>query len=315
MDIRFALQSQGIEWKKGNNDSEIRICCVFCVERGESQDYRFRLGINVEKGFCHCFNCGYKRRSFKELAYRLELGEVDNAVLLVEGKSTAKVRLPVDFEQIYFSKNSEDDDYWNRKARSYLQSRGLTRNQISDNNIGLSLIGRYGYRIIFPVYSSKDLEGFVARSFLPNARPPRYLNTPGIKSIYNLRKPSSRELVLSEGIVKCFRLENYERQFHRAFDSGSLLGHDITEYQESMIKERRYKVITLWPDPDSVGTEGFLKVADKLSSRYRVKIPWPLPKKQADKMTMEEIEKSFEGRRNFNEEVALRWQSEMMLKV
>ncbi|MDE2100613.1 MAG: hypothetical protein KGL39_25440, partial [Patescibacteria group bacterium] len=57
------LEYAGVETHYHSNDpAEISICCPFCVTLGESEDHRFRLGVNIATGEAQCFNCHWRGR-------------------------------------------------------------------------------------------------------------------------------------------------------------------------------------------------------------------------------------------------------------
>lgn len=49
------LDMKGIEWRPGDKENEISVCCPFCYLNNETEDLRFRLGINLVKKYAHCF--------------------------------------------------------------------------------------------------------------------------------------------------------------------------------------------------------------------------------------------------------------------
>lgn len=323
MDLRIALQSRGVQVIQSPTDhNEIRFNCLFCVERGYTQDFKQRLGINVVKNYGNCFNCGWKsRKAVSIIAKKLSLGEID-ARFQEDQTEPEKVKLPEDFELLA----GRLDSKWKRKAFNYLRDRNVTRSQMVKHKIGFSLSGRFRYRIIFPVYvpyeglkgKKNKLEGIVARSFVN--KEPRYLNSRGIKSVYNLPDESVRYayrvgkglkqiLVISEGILKCLAIE-------RALpvNSIALLGHTMTERQEDLIGPDRWDEIVLFPDPDIQGARGFIKVGERLSLKagnddlsMKLSVVWPIPKKQADEMTVEEIKSCFRNREPYTENFVTRW--------
>ncbi len=55
MDLLEALRLRGISYhRQVLNPAEVYVCCPFCETRGESADKRFRLGLNMWRGFGHC---------------------------------------------------------------------------------------------------------------------------------------------------------------------------------------------------------------------------------------------------------------------
>ena len=54
MNFLEALQQSGIEVKeRDSKPGEYAICCPFCIDRGETADETFRLGVNLNTGFAH----------------------------------------------------------------------------------------------------------------------------------------------------------------------------------------------------------------------------------------------------------------------
>ena len=106
-DFKLALTALRIPFRQGTDPNEITICCVFCVERGFSQDTRFRLGINISKGLAHCWNCEFKTKQLGFLAKKLELGDVDGTFFGATDEEEIKpeVELPDDFERVRFSRH------------------------------------------------------------------------------------------------------------------------------------------------------------------------------------------------------------------
>lgn len=302
MDLRAALRSKSIPFHQSTNN-EILMCCLFCVERGESADTRFRLGVNVATSKAQCFNCKWaSRHAVEAIAARLRIVDV-----YVEGEAPkllkVKHKLPEDFEIV--DPNSKDE--WHVKVFKYLHSRRISKKQVVDKEIGFSLVGRYAHRVIFPVKVKKKLEGFVARTFANSE--PRYLNTSGLKTLYNYPdKEITSIVVLSEGIVKALNIERFlmrRVQDCDAITSIALLGHTMTEAQEELLFSKPFEELVLWPDPDVQGTKGFIALADKLSMKVRVSVPSPIPTKQADELDPAQLEYMFLNRVPFSENLAL----------
>jgi hypothetical protein len=279
------LQRRQVPFRRSGEDpDEIRICCPFCTENGETPDTRFRLGINIRNGAAHCFNCDFKGRHVQLLVLRrlqvqtegLELEGVEAPV-----KAPEPIALPKDFQVL-----DRTYDVLDRQALNYLLKRGITRKQIIHNRIGVSLVGKLGYRIIFPVWVGKELKGLVARDFTGTQKP-KYLNSGGDKYLYHFN-PKARTCVLSEGAFKALRIA-------RVLDdpeacSAALLGHDLTTIQLGQLLESKCERVILWPDPDAVGRKGVIGIADKLSEGWSgtVEIAWPIDA-PADEMPLSDI--------------------------
>lgn len=261
MNLREALRARRIPYRDGRGD-ELSLCCPFCT------DSRFRLGVNTRTGQANCFNCNWKRRkgAVQLLAKKLEMGEISGPT---EEKKTVveKVTLPKDFTLLWDVK--DDSFMWYRKALDYLVlERRLLLEQIKEKKIGISLTGRYAYRIIFPVYMNR-LVGLVTRDFTGTQKRP-YLNSPGEKGLYNIPPIKNRgnTLVITEGVFDCLSVERAFRGYPRHPDTCALLGRALTEVQENQL--RGYTQIILWPDNDRPGIQGMCRIAEQLKNRYMV---------------------------------------------
>ena len=70
--IQNILDAGGADYKPhSTKDDEVWICCPFCIDRGESRDDKYRLGINLFTGLAHCYNCHFKCFGEAETARRL----------------------------------------------------------------------------------------------------------------------------------------------------------------------------------------------------------------------------------------------------
>lgn len=283
MDLLEAFEARGVEWKDHQSrEDEIKICCPFCTERGETPDTKFRLGINLQSGKMGCFNCGKGSQdrdyTFRELSRVLETGELELAERSRQKKKKKreKVKLPEDFKLI---KCQGSDSRWNRVAYEYLMRRGVSDAQIQAKKIGYSLVGKFRYRVILPVYEGEALVGLVGRVFVRDMEPP-YLNSIGEKTLYNLPTTHRNKLaILLEGAFDALAVE---RQIGQEYftddklkpDALAVLGHDLTDRQLELLEP--YETIILWMDPDVAGVKGLLRTAPQLQRiGKRVKLVVP----------------------------------------
>lgn len=275
MNLIEALDSYGVQFKPHQSDpNEIWICCPFCAERNETPDTRYRLGVNVETGEAHCFNCEWGSRdadyTFGQLSEKLQLGELQAAAQRRKEKpKPQKISLPEDFVQI--NNKTKHSDIWSRKVFGYLIRRGVTPEQMKEKNIGFSMYGDYAYRVLFPVYYKSKLRGIVARDFTGKSKL-KYKNSEGDKYIYNLPDEAQEKVVLAEGVFDALAIERgVDRDGYAA---GAVLGHAIPEHQMKQLAP--YKQVVLWPDPDRAGIDGFMKIGKQLQEagkKVRVVLP------------------------------------------
>jgi hypothetical protein len=268
-----ALRASGVEVRVSQqNPAEITICCPFCEVNGQTKDWRFRLGINIVKDVAHCFNCRWaSRKATEALSSALGLGaftvETEGTQSREEPEAHAAPTLPEDF--VLLSTNPTGALYG--KAARYLKDRGVEKWQIEEKKIGVSFLGRYAYRVIFPIYVNKALKGFVARDFTGTQTPP-YLNTSGSKYLYNFPDKPHDKIVLCEGVFDCLAIERTVRT-QKFYDVAAVLGRTLTEQQLDQVL--CYRDIILWPDADFVGINGFMDIARQLKIAHRVFIVPP----------------------------------------
>jgi hypothetical protein len=307
-----ALRANGIEVRVSQqNPAEITICCPFCEVKGQTKDWRFRLGINIVKDLAHCFNCSWRsRKATEELSTALGLGaftvETESTQSREEQSFERAPALPEDF--VLLSDRPKGVLYEN--AARYLKNRGVDDGQIFENKIGVSFVGTYAYRIIFPIYIEGELKGLVARDFTGTQTPP-YLNTPGLKYLYKCpdKWRRKKKIVLCEGVFDCLAIE---RTVWRAsfYDVAAVLGRTLTEQQEKQLEV--YRDVLLWPDADFVGINGFMDIARQLKSVHRVFIVPPFGYgKDAAEMAASDRAYVWSTRTRFTETLEMKMRAEV----
>lgn len=267
---------RGIPFRRRNEPGEIWLACPFCA------DSRFRLGLNWRRNVGNCFNCGWKsRKAIQGLLYLWKLRIDVQQFGLAEPEETDKqifLRLPEDYIPLWNIRISDGPPY--STPLSYWKNRGFTTSQARRHRIGATFQGRYAYRIIMPVFWQKTIEMLVCRTFAD--REPKYLNSEGPKTIWNLKKAKAgQKLILVEGILKGLALERLVDR--NLYHCASPLGHSITEQQMERIAAAGFREIMVYPDPDRPGLEGSLAQADLLSDfGFKVQLPNVIPQQQID---------------------------------
>lgn len=273
------LQSHGVAYRRGSKPDEINVCCLFCTDRGEGQDTRFRLGVNLRTGQAQCFNCSWSSHKSGPRLIGVKLGEViakEDYFDETEPQPPTHVTLPPDFELLW-NIHRNDGMYW--RAKKYLLNRGVQSKQLRRYSVGVSLTGKFAHRVIFPVYWMGALKSLVARDFTDTSVL-RYKNSQGSKFIWNL--PSKRkEVVLSEGILKSLAIER-----NSSARAAALLGMHLSQTMLSQLRESAVERVIIWPDPGKPGVNGAKQLALQLVGEgYKVSVVHPTPNAQADELT------------------------------
>lgn len=302
------LAHRGIPFRRSASDAtRVYLCCPFCTDNHHSADTSFHLGVHFHRWLANCFRCGWKSSHGTQSKILRRIGVPQD---LVQDEETPQAlrsptpRLPSDFQLL---SSTRKGDTFAQQAYSYLKQRGVTQQQIQRNRIGFSMVGRFAYRIVFPVMVRKKLEGIVARDFTGTS-PVRYLNSSGEKSLYNA--PSAfraRKVVLSEGIFKALALEQVTD-----YTSLAVLGHSLTGKQTQQLQDLGVGRVAVWPDPDRVGIHGALEIADALLDMgVAVEMVAP-PEQQADEMEAKELQRHWSARRPYDQNLRNRCQNLML---
>jgi hypothetical protein len=240
---------------------------------------------------------------------QLKTGEmVFSDVGLVEGEDEPKEKIELPPGFFLLNEVSKSDGSLLYTPRRYLLKRGVTKEQIARHYVGATLQGRMRYRIVIPVHFNRKLLGLVCRDYTGNAEP-KYLNSKGDKYVYNVRMRKKKEtgpIILSEGCIKAWAIER-----ESPHPSGALLGHSVSELQMEQLIEANYREVILFSDPDTAGIRGTLAAAQKFADdRFRVSVVYPIPTKQADDFTPEELRATLANVRPWSITLANRLQKE-----
>ena len=298
MNLIEGLESVGIRWRKSGKPNEIWICCPYCVDRGQTPDTRFRLGVNISSGNANCFNCGWRRHrtALIQLQQRLQIGGWVEAQEVTRKKLTP-IRLPEDFGLL----DRREKEYWSRLAYKFVKSKGVTDEQIKRYRIGYS-----GYRVIVPVYYKKKLYGVVGRA-LKDSVLPKYKNSTGDKALFGIADGGvHRRVVINEGVFDAMACARVLVPF--GYDCVAILGDSITGRQIDML--RRYKEFYIWLDSDAAGAEGASTIARQLLEHGTVKIVMPEDDdKDPDELAPKEIKRRIRLARRWSDALGDRLQA------
>jgi len=286
------LETAGVDIHYGTGD-EVNVCCPFCTERGESEDHRYRLGINTATGEAQCFNCSWKGRGLAYtgrqlcrifgLKFRMTTRERRARVEKAPPKLGKLAGLPLEYEAFSGGKDAVE-----RAALAYLKNRGISSLQIVRHKIGFAGAGDLAWRVIFPFVDAEGwVHGCAARAIRSNMEP-KYLNTRGIKILWNAMPTASTAIVV-EGVVDGLHVEQALLR-ERGMIAVARLGSSITRLQMKQLKQ--YDRIVVFPDRDRPGIVGASQLCtqcDDVGMRVSVVVPSKLDGRDPGSMSADEI--------------------------
>lgn len=274
------LRRKGYQARQSSQSGEIWLQCPFCVLRGKTPDREYKLGLNIRKNVGHCFRCGYKSRHvLQDLKIAVfEAGEE-------ESKEITVPKLPEDFELI----DTTGSDYWMKKALRYLLERGMSKDQIRYYRVGLSLVGRFRSRVVFPIYKEKKLVGYTGRTITSDGQP-KWLHSANLKAVFPAAFGRFEHTVISEGVFDSLAVT---RAVGTMTDSQAILGTHLSDDKMKLLDN--YREFTVWFDPDIAGGQGAVEVAERLvESGKRVYVV--ASRKEPADLSQEEIIQAYQSR-------------------
>jgi hypothetical protein len=260
MTLSDLLIRAGVDYRSGRG-GEVTLCCPFCTDSGYPEDTKFHLGLNVDLGLAHCFRCGWKMRGVSETGRALAgAWEVPVTGMFRRARLPAKKPKAVMPEETGAPEEYEplagDTDVVAAKVRQYLESRSISMLQIVRHRIGYAATGAMSWRALFPVLDGEGkIYGCVGRA-VTRRQSPRYLNTPGIKLLWNGWREGGTA-VLCEGVMDALAVER------AVLVSGHMvavatLGSALTQTQFAQLK--KFERVIVLPDFDEAGIGGAIKI-------------------------------------------------------
>jgi DNA primase len=149
------------------------------------------------------------------------------------------------------------------KARAYLKDRGVSTSQIVRHKIGFAAAGEMAWRVLFPIIDDEGIiHGCAGRDFSGH-QIPKYLNTPGVKLLWNAHRPASTAVVV-EGVLDALRVETALLQTN-GIVAVARLGSIITKLQLDQLKH--YDKVVVFPDFDRAGVHGAIELCTRCDGR------------------------------------------------
>jgi len=235
--------------------SEIRINCpdAIHVPRTGKSDYKRKLYINTQKGFGHCFRCGFKTRNAAELIERFDLSiEIDFQDQV--DTPTVQLHLPTEYRT----------DFWSTHgtiALQYLKSRDIPEAVILDYSLGFCTEGRYAGRIIIPFFRNGDLVYFQARDYTNSCKlkydSPSKSEGAVPNVLFNLDRAAKTGVVLLvEGPLDALRIPKY---------GVAVVGCTWNDAKQRALLSCRPRAVFLALDNDDAGRDATARIKYCLS--------------------------------------------------
>jgi len=258
-------ETLGNHFDKGH---ELLFTCPACGH------HKRKFSVNLDKNVFKCWVCDYRGRNIRRVIRRfgsyLQLQKWDSisgradlerfADLFSEEEPEAgsqKIQLPEEF----ISLTSDKAPATGRYAMKYLQSRGVSKQDILKWKIGYCFDGEYRNRIIIPSFDEDgDCSYFIARSYTGDSY--KYKNPRASKDIVfnDLFIDWNKDLVLVEGVFDALVAGNAVPILGSTLRSGSDLLRKIV---------RNDTPIYIALDPDAAKKER--KIIDMLL-RYDIEL-------------------------------------------
>ena len=155
------------------------------------EHHKKKLSVNIDKDVFKCWVCDYTGRSLRrlirskgdykqrslwdKLTEHIDISSFEEALFFRKHEEEEEQR--IDLPDEFISLVGEDSTYSSLYARNYLNSRGVTREDIARWKIGYCKSGVYAGRIVTPSFNLKGYcNFFTARTYTDDWR--KYFNPP-----------------------------------------------------------------------------------------------------------------------------------------
>ncbi len=271
IDVPRLLQLLFIEAKKKGRAWSAICPSGLHSDRHPSWSIREEPGTR-RNGKHHCFSCKFSGTAIDLTAHVLEMtlqgaNDFINERALLEVHPALAIRYEIGSPirractippGVYFGEELES---WVYRARSYMESRGITSQQVDRWGLGYAVDGRLAGRVVFPTRDRNGrLLAWTARTYLNSEK--RYLaasegDNPDVDSIFGEQHWTGIKqdsiLVLTEGGINALAVERVSPHYIGAL-SGSHLepGHAM--------KLSNFPGVIILTDPDQAGDDAALKL-------------------------------------------------------
>ena len=235
-----------------NKGSEFLFHCPKC------EHHKKQLSVNIDKGVFKCWVCDWSGKSIYRIIRRYgstdaryewksfnDQIEIENFNEKLFGKPEAQGKFKIELPKSFISLTSKNLSSTSTVPLNYLNSRGVTKEDILKWKIGYCPTGKYAGRIVIPSFDlDGDLNYFVTRAYDDDWR--KYLNPRVSRDIVfnHLYLDFDEPLTIVEGVFDAIKAGD---------NSVPLLGSTLTEtsfFFQELVKNDTPVYLALDPDAD-----------------------------------------------------------------
>ena len=277
-DVRAFLRQAGVsDWSQSGDEYNMRCPRALTHHRNRDRNWSFYV-TSTGAFFCHGCHVKGGRRDLFEL-FELDGGQIEGCFTATEPQAFVRVpkekpKLPEEYEPFVSWRKHQDaaggEMVWLPVPEYLYKERGMTESQIVNYRVGICREGMYKNRVIFPVYSGGELQGFSARYIgTPPEGEKKVLFPKGMKAseiLYNMDRVVGQDrVVVVEGVFDVFALERAD------IPVVSVFGSTISKFQASLLCS--FPEVVLMPDADDAGWGMVTSASERnLSSHCRLKV-------------------------------------------
>ncbi len=243
-----------------SNGNELALVCPLCG------DHKARLFINLKTYLWTCHHCnrsGMLVRFLEEVmdmdafeAYRTaaKLQPASARRPKPEKKIESTLSGPLPGVPLTNRRNEVEAQFWN-----YVDSRGLTDEDVAHYRMQYTIVGPYRGRLIIPIIQQGKIRSFAARTITPWITP-KVLYPQGAAVgdlLFGLDDLDHSEVILTEGVFDAIRLRG------RAVCT---FGTHLSDRQRALLHSEKVKRVMLMWDGDEAGMTAAAKYVKELQS-------------------------------------------------
>ena len=272
-----------------HSGGEMLFHCPYC------DHHKKKLSVNIEKNVFKCWICDASgtdlgkivhrfadfqaRQEWSELCGKVDISAFENLFKPPEEKREATVSLPDEFVSLTNKSLLPS----NNLALHYLQSRGLTREDILKWKIGYCGSGEYHGRVVFPSFNKDGYVNYFVTRAYGNGWP-KYKNSPTSRDIVfnDLYVDWNSDIVLVEGPFDAVKAGNSIPLLGSTLRQNSLLFNKIVSSGQRIFlaldedaSKKEYRIATLLlsygVNVYKIGTAGYEDVGAMTRQQFQAR--------------------------------------------